>query len=137
MKTLYLIRGLPGSGKSTLVQSLHNTRHFETDMYFIDKETGEYKWDGAKVRDAHNWCQSLVELAMTESPIVPIGYDIAVSNTFTRKWEMQPYIDLAEKYGWTVFVIHCENNFGNIHGVGVGTLDAMARRWEKYIDYSV
>lgn len=133
MKTLYLIRGLPGSGKSTLAKAL-NCWCCEANMFFVDKETGEYNWDGAKVRDAHKWCQNEVEKQLTErNQLISEGYwvgNIAVSNTFTRKWEMQPYFDLAEKYGWSVFVIHCENNFGNIHGVGVGTIDAMARRWE-------
>lgn len=68
-----------------------------------------------------------------EGGMYPAGlHDIIVSNTFTRKWEMQPYLDLAEKYGWTVFVLTCENNFGNIHGVGVGIIDNMKRRWENY-----
>lgn len=129
MKTLYLIRGLPGSGKSTLASSLYNTRNFEADMFFVDKETGDYRWEGARVREAHSWCQSAVEEAMVGDYI---SYNIAVSNTFTRKWEMQPYLDLATKYGWKVFVLTCENNFGNIHGVGVGIIDNMKRRWENY-----
>jgi predicted kinase len=129
MKTLYLIRGLPGSGKSTLAKEL-DCWHFEADMFFVDKQTGEYKWDGSKVRDAHKWCQEQVEYVMSK---YNEGWDdIAVSNTFTRKWEMQPYLDLAEKYGWKVFVLTCENNFGNIHGVGVGIIDNMKRRWENY-----
>lgn len=132
MKTLYLIRGLPGSGKSTLAASLKNTRHFEADRFFVD-ERGDYNWDGSKIRDAHKWCQYQVEIAMTPCDNVDIWYDIAVSNTFTMQWEMRPYFDLAEKYGWNPFVIHCENNFGNIHGVGVGIIDNMKRRWEAML----
>ncbi len=131
MKTLYLVRGLPGSGKSTLATSLKNTRHFEADRFFVD-DKGDYNWVAEKVRDAHRWCQSQVELAMVPG-MIDISYDIAVSNTFTRKWEMQPYLDLATKYGWNPFVIHCENDFGNIHGVGVGIIDWMKRRWEAML----
>ena len=40
MKTLYIVRGVPGSGKSTFAQSL-DCPVFEADQYFIDSETGE------------------------------------------------------------------------------------------------
>ena len=127
-KTLYLIRGLPGSGKSTLAKALMGW-HFEADMFFLNEE-GEYVWDANKVSAAHRWCQGEVERVMKEYPNQP--YPIVVSNTFTRNWEMKPYLELAKEYGYTPFVITCENNFGNIHGVGVGVMDAMFRRWEAY-----
>ena len=55
MKTLYLLRGLPGSGKSTLAKSIGGI-HIEADQYFM--EDGEYKFDGSKIKLAHNYCQS-------------------------------------------------------------------------------
>ena len=33
-KMLYIVRGIPGSGKSTFAKSLGGT-HFETDMFFM------------------------------------------------------------------------------------------------------
>jgi predicted kinase len=39
MKELFLLRGLPGAGKSTLAKSLGGS-HMEADKYFMDK--GEY-----------------------------------------------------------------------------------------------
>jgi len=44
---------------------------------------------------------------------------IAVSNTFTQEWELQPYYELAIKYGYYVTCIVVENRHGNksIHGV--------------------
>ena len=41
MKTLYIVRGVPGSGKSTFAKTLGGT-HFETDNYFMID--GEYKF---------------------------------------------------------------------------------------------
>ena len=45
---LILIRGLPGSGKSTMAESMVNDdpglQWNETDKYFIDNN-GEYKFD--------------------------------------------------------------------------------------------
>ena len=57
---------------------------------------------------------------------------IAVSNTFTQEWEMKPYVELAEKYGYTVFTIIVENRHGgvNTHNVPEETLNAMLNRFE-------
>ena len=82
MKTLYIVRGVPGSGKSTFAQSL-DCPVFEADQYFIDSETGEYKFDGSKIKLAHNWCKLRVEQSMEDD-----SQKIAVSNTFTQEWEM-------------------------------------------------
>ena len=35
--------------------------------------------------------------------------EIVVSNTFTMEWEMEPYYELAKKYGYKVFSIIVEN----------------------------
>ncbi len=105
----------------------------EADKYFIDKETGEYKFDGSKIKDAHKWCQNLVEIYMKDSLINDQFYrEIAVSNTFTQEWEMTPYFDLAKKYGYTVFTIVVENRHGgkNTHGVPEEKLDLMKNRFE-------
>jgi predicted kinase len=126
MKTLYLIRGIPGSGKSTLARQLANYV-FEADDYF--KKDGGYVFVPADIGKAHAECQRKVEEMMD---IDGVGEDsaIAVSNTFTRLWEMQPYKDLAEKYGYTVFTILCQNDFGNVHGVPAGVVQRMKERME-------
>ncbi len=110
MKTLYLIRGIPGSGKSTLARQLAHYV-FEADDYF--KEACQRKV----------WTVMDVDSAGEDSTI-------AVSNTFTRLWEMQPYKDLAKKYGYTVFTILCQNDFGNVHGVPAGVVQRMKERME-------
>lgn len=53
-KHLILVRGLPGSGKSTFAHAIWNNYAIcEADQYFINKETGEYVFDGSKIKDAH------------------------------------------------------------------------------------
>ncbi len=128
MKKLILLRGLPGSGKSTFAKSISNalTGHIEADMYFI--QDGEYKFDASKLRQAHAWCQNQVEKWM-----VPQGLDdIIVSNTFTQEWEMGPYYKLAEENGYMVFSIIVENrhNGVNIHGAPEDKLKQMKDRFE-------
>ena len=46
-KTLFILRGLPGSGKTTLAKSI-GAVHFEADMYFM--EGNEYKFDVTKLK---------------------------------------------------------------------------------------
>ena len=126
MKTLYIVRGVPGSGKSTFAQSL-DCPVFEADQYFIDSETGEYKFDGSKIKLAHNWCKLRVEQSMEDGL-----QKIAVSNTFTQEWEMDVYYELAKQYGYRVFSLIVENRHGGIneHGVPEDKLEIMKNRFE-------
>ena len=128
MKTLILLRGLPGAGKSTLAKELFSTntyRHFEADMYFVN-EDGVYNFDAAKIRDAHEWCRNNVENIMS------FGKPVVVSNTFTQEWEMEAYYKLAQKYGYRVTSIVVENRHGgvNVHGVPADKLEQMKNRFE-------
>jgi len=92
MKQLILLRGLPGSGKSTVAKLFDKALHFEADMYFLDAD-GNYQFDASKIKNAHNWCRHSVMDAMKEGhPIV------VVSNTFTQEWEMEVYYLLAEDF---------------------------------------
>lgn len=124
-KVLYIVRGVPGSGKSTLAKQL-TSNVFEADQYFID-ENGEYKFDFTKIKDAHKDCQDNVKYAMQSS--IP---KIAVSNTFTQEWEMEPYIQFAKKYGYTVFTLIVENRHGGVnqHGVPEDKIELMKNRFE-------
>jgi predicted kinase len=123
-KILYICRGIPGSGKSTFAKQL-TSNVFEADHYFIDNE-GNYNFDPSKIKDAHKDCQDNVRYAM-ESSISKI----AVSNTSTQDWELQPYYELATKYGYTVFSIVVENRHGGVnqHGVPEDKLEQMRNRF--------
>ena len=124
MNKLFLIRGCPGSGKSSFAKSIFADVHLETDMYFM--EDGEYKFDISKIKEAHLWCQEMVEHNMKEDN------HIVVSNTFTQEWEMKPYFDLAEKYNYQVTTLVVENrhNSKNIHNVPEDILQKMKDRFE-------
>lgn len=123
-KTLYIVRGIPGSGKSTFAKSLGGV-HFEADMYFM--ENGEYKFDPSKLKLAHNWCAIQTQKAMVdEEPIV------VVSNTFTQEWEMETYFKLANENNYKVFSLIVENRHGGVneHGVPEDKLELMKNRFE-------
>lgn len=122
-KSLFLIRGLPGSGKSSFAKLICN-QHVEADKFFM--QDGEYKFDASKLKQAHEWCRNETERWMEN------GYDVVVSNTFTQEWEMKPYYELAEKYGYQVYSLVVENrhNGVNEHNVPEEALMKMKNRFE-------
>jgi hypothetical protein len=130
MKSLYLLRGLPGAGKSTLAKSIGGA-HFEADMYFVAPD-GTYTFDPTRIRDAHAWCQDSVSNAMTLNHTTGENEKIVVSNTFTQEWEMDAYYTLADVWGYTVFSLIVENRHGgkNTHGVPDDKLEIMKNRFE-------
>ena len=119
---LTLIRGLPGSGKSTMARNL-DAVHLEADMYFTDCE-GTYNFDPALIKDAHQWCQSEAECHLSE------GTDVVVSNTFIKRWEMESYFKLAKKYSASLEVIVANGNYDNVHDLPVEVLHRMRDNWE-------
>lgn len=123
-KMLYLVRGISGSGKSTFAKTLGGI-HFEADMFFI--KDGEYKFDGSKIKLAHNWC-----MIQTQKAMVDDEPKIAVSNTFTQEWEMEPYFELAKEHGYMVFSVIVENRHGGInqHGVPEDKIEQMKNRFQ-------
>lgn len=133
MRTLIILRGLPGSGKSSLANFIWSSGViFEADKYFYD-ENGNYNFDASKLHAAHKWCQSEVENAMKDNLMNPQFYpEIVVSNTSTTEKEMQPYIDLAKQYDYKVVSLIVENRHGNksVHNVPDETMDKMRNRFE-------
>ena len=127
-KMLYLVRGIPGSGKSTFAKTLvkKDYCHKEADMYFVDAD-GKYNFKPSQIKDAHKWCQEEVDNLMrySHSPVV-------VSNTFTQEWEMEPYFEMAKEFGYKTFSIIVENRHGgtNQHEVPDEVLTKMRERFE-------
>lgn len=121
---LYIIRGIPGSGKTTLAKKLAPDSNYAADDYFYDSE-GNYKFDVTKLDAAHKWCYKSVENAMING--VPV---IAVNNTFVRKWEYADYIEMAEKLGYRPVEIICRGNFGSVHNVPSAKIKSMAQNFE-------
>jgi len=129
---LILLRGLPGSGKSTLGKiilewpSTENPDVISADDFFIN-EHGEYKFDSAKLKEAHFECQNRCAAKMRAKT-----NRIVVANTFTEEWEMAPYIEAAKMHNYRVHTLIVENRHGseNIHGCPEEKVDAMRVRFE-------
>lgn len=125
---LFIVRGLPGSGKSTIAKKLLRNgavaSHFETDMYFY--QNGEYTFDRSKLREAHMWCQANVEKALKQ------GYNVVVSNTFIKKWEAEPYLEMCKSLNIDYVIIIATGRYDNIHGVPQEIIDRMRENWESF-----
>lgn len=124
MKDLILVRGLPGSGKSTIGSIISDTVH-SADDYFIDS-SGEYKFDRIRLREAHKYCEDRCREDMLSGK-----ERIVVCNTFTTEWEMESYYKTAKEYGYRVHSIIVENrhNSKNIHGVTDEKVEVMRKRF--------
>jgi predicted kinase len=127
MQNLYIIRGVPGSGKTTLADKFlrHGMidAHFEADMFMVN-ENGDYYFNPKMLEFCHEQCKRLTEASLT------IGRNVAVSNTFTRKWEFQPYLDMAQKFGAQCTIVVCAGEFENIHNVPDDKVAQMRARFE-------
>ena len=129
---LILLRGLPGSGKTTLAKIILQLRSTDepevlsADDFFEDKE-GDYNFDPTKLKEAHNYCQFRCSERMRQQKA-----RIVVANTFTQEWEMDEYFKMAERYNYRVHTVVVENRHGNenVHGVPEDKLQQMKNRFQ-------
>ena len=122
---LVLIRGLPGSGKSTMAKTLEKVgyRHIEADQYFNGPSGRDFNY--SLVRDAHAWCLGRTKTCLAE------GYDTVVSNTFTQLWEMKAYVELANSPEAELIVIEATEMYKSTKDVPQSVIDNMRKRWES------
>jgi hypothetical protein len=155
MRTLYLMRGIPGGGKSTRAKSLaveaiqdgaSSVAICSTDNFFLDKD-GVYRFDGKRIGCAHGWNQACARQMMENDINVVI-----IDNTNTTHKEMAPYKVFAKTHGYDVveiiigedrlfpgmnghpseledYIDMCARR--NTHGVPRVNIERMARRFER------
>jgi predicted kinase len=134
MSQVLVLRGLPGSGKSTHARALADKARAEgrsvvvvsTDDFFVELGGGTYAFDVAKLGEAHATCfrRFLAALGARTELVV-------VDNTNTSAIEMSPYMLGAYAFGYTakVLQIACDRERAltrNVHGVPVASFDAMS-----------
>ncbi len=127
MPTLYLIRGVPGSGKSTFAKALFEQGLvdfvFEADSYFYDGTS--YRFRAENLGRAHEVCQFNARSALDR------GRNVAVSNTSVSEWEVGIYETMAIECNAQFVSIILENRHGNssIHGVPPEKVEQMKKKF--------
>lgn len=129
MPKLIIVRGLPGSGKSTFAKAAFpELEHVEADQYFM--KDGEYNWDKSKLHSAHSYCYNKVLGLLHE------GKGVVVSNTFVTRNDITNYLcmeDLVSEIQIYIFELH--TSFGSIHNVPEETIAKMKDKWQKIPSY--
>ena len=129
-RKLYIVRGVPGSGKTTWVTTHpeydnENAAHFEADMWRMIN--GKYVYHESSNNHVHYQCQNAVADAMEDgkSPIF-------VANTFIKVRDMQPYIFMAHLMDYEVEEVVCKGEYENIHGVPPKVVASLKRQFETW-----
>lgn len=121
--TLYAIRGLPGSGKTSFAKSL-NLNFYEADQYF--EKFNNNKFDHKLLKKAHQYCYEAVKQELER------GKSAVVSNTMTSKEELKEYEDLAKMLNVKFVSVILENRHQgfSIHDVPEETIKKMKKRFD-------
>ena len=120
---MLIIRGLPGSGKSTMAKGWKDYVHLEADMWH--EIGGIYIFSVGQLNNAHKWCQLNVEKAIRE------GRNVVVSNTFCTHKEIAPYFDMAERYEVPYRILCASGEWENVHSVPEEVLESMRKKWQE------
>jgi len=130
MRNVVIMRGLPGSGKSTVAKKLAATVEGAVIVSADDglMVGGQYQFDVTKLGAAHGACQAAFKTALAfNKPLV------IVDNTNTTPQEIQRYMDMAQNFGYeaVVMVVPCDVDTSaarNTHGVPREAIERMASR---------
>jgi predicted kinase len=132
--TLTLLRGLPGSGKTSFAEKISDYVISADDYFMVD---GQYQFDSSKLGEAHADCLQRTRHAIEDCDL---GSVIVVENTFSQHWEMAPYLYMTgfphiNIVNTVIDLFDSGLNDNqlferNTHGVPLKMIKDMRKRWE-------
>jgi len=137
-KQLYILRGLPSSGKTEVADLLaHNCDDVAThsiEDYFYNPKTQEYTFKLEELSNAYADCLAKTEQSLQDKEINVV----VVHNIFATAYECKPYFDLAEKHNASVRILSMFDSGMhdgqleelNINGWRKGAIQSKRKAWE-------
>lgn len=142
MLNVKIMRGVPGSGKSTWCRTnLVAPIVFSADDHFTS-EDGVYRFDPAKLSEAHGNCLlSFVSWLEHKAKYNHVNGLCVIDNTNIRAVEIAPYYQLALAYGCDVEIVQINVDpqaierivSRNLHGVPAASVARMAESMRNEI----
>jgi predicted kinase len=134
MKSVIVLRGLPGSGKSTHATQLAEgarargltTAMVSADDFFVEIGGGTFAFDVTKLAEAHGTCfRRFLDFLAAGTALV------VVDNTNTSAVEISPYMLAAQAFGYEAKIVELACTVAaatsrNQHGVPAASIAAMA-----------
>jgi len=129
MRTVIILRGLPGCGKSTLAKLFTGAVVVSMDDFWsLD---GPYRFDHIKLDHAVAWTKAKFETAIDQDEEL-----IVLDNTNTREWEYLWFKNRAEEIGYTTHLVEVQRGLFECFGAGrhpvpFEKIVEMAERFER------
>jgi len=97
MKKCYIMRGVPGSGKTTFAKTLLNGNFAYCSADDFRIVAGEYVYKKEETKQVHIFCWNRFEKAIKEGVEI-----VVVDNTNIKKWEYGKYVEFAKENEYDV-----------------------------------
>ena len=144
IKRAFIMRGVSGSGKSSIAKMLApdsdtDSMIFSTDQYFM--VNGKYEFDPSKLRENHaKNLQAWIDAVEAE-----LYSTVVCDNTNTTDWELMIYRETAEDNGYDVIYVAIEPNLDkldeyharNTHGVPKEVIKSQISRLADELDPNI